>query len=315
MDMISKTISTFDKERQFKTYSIFRKLVYGKIQSLMAKDIAQSIAYLKKRHGLNKEDVFIRLFGRYQDNRYYLKFREYSDNLEKFIAVYLCKELDELKKQLDRNKIDESTGRIYQELLAENKEQELLSHAYVCFQWIIGGYGNYAINYAIRKKIKPLMGKYGMTRQEILYELFEDFLEKKIHLRYDSRRASLYTFLLYHINNRLTDKLRKMKNLDNETKVNEIDDASCYANGISFLESLDESTAYSKETPETLLIQKQLIEHLVKFLGEDDAKVLLGLESRKSEAERIGLGYDAYCKKLRRKIMRNLSEFEKAGYC
>ena len=316
MDMISKKISTFEQEMQFKTYNIFRKLIFGKSKSLIVKEISRFMEYLKKQHGLNYEDVFIQMFVRYQENRYYRQFKEYSGGLEKFIAEYLCKELDELKKQLNQNRIKESAERIHQAWIEKNKEQELLSLAYGCFQWIIGGLGNYAINNSIRNKIKALMEQFGMMRQEILVELFEDFLEKNILQRYDSQRASLYTFLLYYINNRLTDKIRSKKRFNREIKVGGFDEEELYrAEGISPNDHLSISGMHKSMNPEQLLIKKQLIQHIVKFLGEDDAKVFLGLESRKSESERLGVHYDAYCKRLHRKIMENLSEFKKAGYC
>lgn len=316
MDMTSKIISNFDKERQFQTYSIFRKLISGKIHSAKARAINRSIAYLKKRHELNKEDIFIRLFERYEDRQHYRKFKKYPGGLEQFIADYLYRELNGLKNWLDQDKIEESTERICRALRNKNNEQELLSHAYLCFQWILAGHGYFAINRKIRKKMETLTGKYRISHQEILFELFEDFRERKLHLRYDSRLASMRTFISHHVNYRLSDKIRGMKRLDREIKVGGYDDdALRLAEGISLNDRLHISGLQNNMTPEKILIDKQLIEHLVKFLGEDDAKVLFGITSRKSEAERKGMRYDAYCKRLRRKLLDCVPEFEKAGYC
>lgn len=67
-------------------------------------------------------------------------------------------------------------------------------------------------------------------------------------------------------------------------------------------------------TPEDELIGKELMQMALDFFGDDDLSVLLGARDRKDEAERIGVDYYSYCKRLKRKTQKFRSHLENIGY-
>ena len=68
-------------------------------------------------------------------------------------------------------------------------------------------------------------------------------------------------------------------------------------------------------TPEDLIIAKELMELFMNNFGEDDTEVLLGYSDRHTEADRLSISYDTYCKRLSRKIHSFLPILKNAGYC
>ncbi len=68
-------------------------------------------------------------------------------------------------------------------------------------------------------------------------------------------------------------------------------------------------------TPEDLIIAKELMELIIDHFGENDAKVLLGYSDRHTEADRLSISYNTYCKRLSRKIRSFLPILKNAGYC
>ena len=57
------------------------------------------------------------------------------------------------------------------------------------------------------------------------------------------------------------------------------------------------------------------MELIIDHFGEDDAEVLLGYSDRQTEAKRLSISYDTYCKRLSRKIHSFVPVLMAAGYC
>jgi hypothetical protein len=57
------------------------------------------------------------------------------------------------------------------------------------------------------------------------------------------------------------------------------------------------------------------MELIYDHFGEDDAEVILGYKDRQTEADRLSIRYDTYCKRLSRKIRTFLPILKDAGYC
>ena len=103
-----------------------------------------------------------------------------------------------------------------------------------------------------------------------------------------------------------------------DTFAEESTDGYC-GSAISFLENLGAEGLIDYTTPEDLIIAKELMELIIDHFGEDDADVLLGHSDRQTEANRLSISYDTYCKRLSRKIARKMDSLllilKNAGYC
>ncbi len=84
---------------------------------------------------------------------------------------------------------------------------------------------------------------------------------------------------------------------------------------ISFLEKIGADGLVDYTTPEDLVIAKELLEIIINHFSENDARVLLGYTDRRTEAKRLSISYDAYNKRLQRKISAFLPVLKEAGYC
>lgn len=62
------------------------------------------------------------------------------------------------------------------------------------------------------------------------------------------------------------------------------------------------------------MIGKELMQMALDFFGEEDLEVLLGAKDRAEEANRLGIKYDTYQKRLERKRQRFKTILIQAGY-
>ena len=145
------------------------------------------------------------------------------------------------------------------------------------------------------------------------------YLEKKLFEKYKPEKA-LSTFVVHSAYYGLSEEKRKFDN--HKKKYREIsldelfqgssDDMSQVS--LSYLEKIGAHGVVEYTTPEDLYIAKELLELIIDHFGEEDTKVLLGYTDRRTEAERLSISYDAYCKRLLRKTLAFLPVLEEAGY-
>ena len=199
------------------------------------------------------------------------------------------------------------------------EQQELLNQSYQQFKQTLSSNGNFKINRIIGYKTRRLKYDYGLEDDEILNGIFDEFLSKNIYEKITPDKT-LSTFITHTTNYGLNVQLRKHQqekrnhpriSLDGLAK--ESSDGYC-GSAVSFLETLDAEGLVDYTTPEDLVIAKELMELIFDHFGEDDAKVLLGYSDRKTEAEKLSITYDAYCKRLQRKMTAFLPVLEEAGY-
>ena len=150
--------------------------------------------------------------------------------------------------------------------------------------------------------------------------IFCEFLSKKLYEKITPDKT-LSTFIVHTTNYGLNVQLRKHQQekrnyprISLDSLAEESSDGYC-GSAISFLETLGADGLVDYTTPEDLVIAKELMELIIDHFGEDDAEVLLGYSDRLTEAKRLSISYDTYCKRLSRKIHSFLPILKNAGYC
>ncbi len=200
------------------------------------------------------------------------------------------------------------------------EQKELLNQSFHKFKWALSGNGNFKINKTIQYKVRKLEQDYDIEQDEILNNAFEKLLDKKHYEKYDSKK-SLSTFTVHYTNYNLNIQIRKQRiEKKNYPKISldglaqQSFDGYC-GSSVSFLEKLGADGLIDYTTPEDLVIAKELLEIIINHFSENDARVLLGYTDRRTEAERLSISYDAYSKRLQRKISAFLPVLKEAGYC
>lgn len=199
-------------------------------------------------------------------------------------------------------------------------QQELLNQSNQQFEQALSSNGNFKINRIIGYKTRRLKYEYGLEDDEILNALFDEFLRKHLYEKITPEKT-LSTFIIHTTNYGLNGQLRKQQqqkrnypSFSLDGLAEESSDGYC-GSAVSFLEDLGAEGLVDYTTPEDLIIAKELMELIIDHFGEDDAKVLLGYTDRRSEAKRLSISYDAYYKRLQRKISAFLPVLQEAGYC
>jgi len=200
------------------------------------------------------------------------------------------------------------------------EQQELLNQSYQQFKQTLSSNGYLKINRKIGYKTRRLKYEYGLEDDEILNALFDEFLSKKLYEKITPDKT-LSTFIVhttnYVLNVQLRQQQREKRNYPSislDGLAEESSDGYC-GSAISFLETLGADGLVDYTTPEDLTITKELTELIIDHFGEDDAKALLGYSDRHTEANRLSISYDTYCKRLSRKIRSFVPVLKAAGYC
>jgi hypothetical protein len=202
-----------------------------------------------------------------------------------------------------------------------NKEI-LLEKSYKHFCFALSAKDGFPINRRIHTKVEILNARYSLNVDEIISELFENYVSREHFRKYNSNKASLSTFITSYVDRYLNNlgrkynrhpNSRKKIQLPGDEKTDIFDEYRRYS--LSYLEQYDFncSLAYYL-TPEHYLIAKQLYEEIVFFFGLHDSSVLLGGIERKDEAFRLGIKEETYRKRLTRKKVLFKGRLEGLGY-
>jgi hypothetical protein len=131
---------------------------------------------------------------------------------------------------------------------------------------------------------------------------------KKHYEKFNSAKGKLSTFMTHYANLSLLNIIKKHNRLNSNNKTvslpedNEdtFDQKRRYS--LSYLEKIDFSDGLvERKSPEDLYLAKELYEKMEEFFGENDLEVLQGVRTRSEEAERKGIDYETYRKKLYRR--------------
>lgn len=200
------------------------------------------------------------------------------------------------------------------------EQQELMNQSYQHIKWALSNNGNFKINRKIGYKTRKLMQEYGIEDDEIINGLYDEFLSKKLYEKITPEKK-LSTFIVHTTNYGLNGQLRKQRHEQRNYPSISLDalaeksyDRFCDS-AISYLKMLGADGLVEYTTPEDLVIAKELMELIYDYFGENDAEVILEFKDRRTEAERLSIRYDTYCKRLSRKIHAFIPILKDAGYC
>lgn len=69
-----------------------------------------------------------------------------------------------------------------------------------------------------------------------------------------------------------------------------------------------------EKDPEKMLVGKELMQMAMDFFDEEELAAIIGIKKKNKVAEKLGIEYDAYRKRLQRKILKFRSIPKDAGY-
>ncbi|MBU4287891.1 MAG: hypothetical protein KKI12_06955 [Proteobacteria bacterium] len=185
---------------------------------------------------------------------------------------------------------------------------ELLDEAYKHLKWALFSKGKLGINISIKRKVRYLKELYGISSEDLLHDIFENFVAKKHYEKFNPAKGKLSTFMTHYANLSLLNIIKKHNRLiSNNKKVSlpedyedTFDQKRRYS--LSYLEKIDFSDGLiERKTPEDLYLAKELYEEMEEFFGKDDFEVLQEVRTRSEEARHKGIEYETYRKRLHRK--------------
>lgn len=179
--------------------------------------------------------------------------------------------------------------------------------------------GKLKINKKINQKIKSLQEAFGIEQEEILQLVFDGFLSREVYKNYKIEKA-LSTFIVHSVQYGLNDLYKKKKTHRKHYKeicLGTIVDNPLCENNSSYLDCHKEkglSRLIEFQTPEDLLICKELTGLIFDHFGELDACVLLGYEDRNTALKQLSMNPESYRKRVLRKKILFIPVLIKAGY-
>jgi len=175
------------------------------------------------------------------------------------------------------------------------------------------------MNQSIQKLVKLLYYQYGVSRKEIIEHLKWKFEDQGYHERYNPNYSCMKTYVLNFCYYGVLSLVRECERLDNckaHIKQPGGKDDHVQAIGRAY-EPYEEDGIegfVDSDTPEDLILAKELMQMALDHFGQADLEVLLGVRDRISEAKNLGLSYDAYLKRLHRKRRSFRSILKDTGY-
>ena len=176
------------------------------------------------------------------------------------------------------------------------------------------------MNRSIQQRVKYLYFEYGITRKEIIEHLKWKFETQKQHKRHDPNKSCLRTYVLSFCYYGVLSLVRECKNFDADgswmplSQNDQGEPVSKIGPSYENYERDGIEGLVDPDTPEDMLIGKELMQMALDFFGQEDLEVLLGAKDRNAVAKRLGIGYDTYLKRLDRKRQRFQTILQQAGY-
>ena len=148
-----------------------------------------------------------------------------------------------------------------------------------------------------------------MTREEIIEYVKWKYKGQRKHRKFKPEKSCLETYVLNFTYFALLTLVRQCKKHDSDgereipfSQLSDYEPIQTMGNSIDSFERQGIEGLIDEEDPEDILIGKELIEAATDHFGDNDLAVILGIKDKRAEATRLGLGYDAYRKRLLRKI-------------
>jgi hypothetical protein len=199
-------------------------------------------------------------------------------------------------------------------------KEVLIDSCKLIYRFIYHG-GNIWMNHGIQARVRWLYWKYGMTRIEIIEYVKWDFERKKKHRKFDPEKSCLETYVLTFTYFALLTLVRQCKKHEaggkEEIPFSQLSkDTSIQTMGSS-IESFEREGVeglIDEDDPEMIFMGKELLQVAADHFGNNDLDVIFGLKDKRAEAERLGIDYDTYRKRLQRKLAKFRSILKDDGY-
>jgi len=197
--------------------------------------------------------------------------------------------------------------------------EEILLESYFCFKSALSEKGKFKINLKTKEKVQYLKENYELEIDDLLHSLFLHYVKRKAYKKYDVKKGALSTFIAHYVDNYMNNLIRKFDTLRENVPVyydltrNSLSNQNKFA--MSFEEWIGVQGVAEFNTPESLLLAKELLELLIDHFGKYNSSVLLGYGDRRSASEDMGIDYYTYCKRLQRELKTFIQVLEDADYC
>ena len=201
-------------------------------------------------------------------------------------------------------------------------EEKLLIESWMLIDELIGSEGKRVSNFkSIRCLVYSLYHNFNICRDEIKSHLKYTFRKRDRHIKYDPCKSSPETYVVSFVYYELLNLIafyRKEFIQRKSIPLSELDNGEQISGRIGCsltpYERRGIDALINETSPEDELLKKELAQIAIEFFGPDDVAVLLGARDRKKEAERLGIDYFTYSKRLERKVQRFKSHLQDIDY-
>jgi hypothetical protein len=199
-------------------------------------------------------------------------------------------------------------------------DPQLINCLMLVWEFIEGRGGKHGIQKTVQRQVHKIYYKYGIQRDEIVSRLVCIFRDRNRHLKYDPTLSSLEKYVAWFVYYQLltiSSQCREHLKKSRTVPLSELEDGqkiSKIGGSINPHEKQVIDGLINSDTPEDELIGKELMHLALDFFGDDDLAVILGARSRAAEAEKLGIDYFTFCKRLKRKTLRFRSYLKNLGY-
>lgn len=172
----------------------------------------------------------------------------------------------------------------------------------------IDGRGWFPRNRAVYHFVEELTGYYYYDKEELLNSIKSYIVENNIKPRNGTTVGTQYSYIVYYY---LHNLLRKEHNRDKLFVLLSSFDKTEVGGDVSnrIIDNYSDNT-----TPESDLIEKQFIEIIKDSFSPLELDCLMGFATRKECAEKAGMNYEYYCKRLNRNIVKIRKYLKQQGY-
>ena len=160
-----------------------------------------------------------------------------------------------------------------------------------------------------------------MTREEIIEHVKWQFKRQRKHRKFNPNKSCLETYVLNFTYFTLLEFVRQCKKHEaggeKEITFSELADSEPIHRIGSSIESFERrgiEGLIDEDDPERIVMGNELMKIATDYFGDNDLAVILGLRGKRAEARRLGFKYDAYRKRLQRKVAKFRSIVEDMGY-